>query len=139
MREQVRYIVEEIGHIRSNVQQIGLLDKTIAELMIHSQNAQVDLSKIWSRVDENRGSGQLLDAKIDREIKIVDTKIEKMMSSWRAGVAVATILLTLFQSIIGGSIYWIFSHVSEGEVVNRLQQQSIESLQESSQFTKQRD
>jgi hypothetical protein len=107
------------------VQPVVALDRAIAEMSIHSQNARKDIDLLWGRMDE----GKRERAALSDEIGDVNEKVAEMKHTAKGATWVLCIVLGLVQTFMAGSIGWVFYHINENSILNRLQQQRIDGLE----------
>ena len=118
LREQIKSVAVDIGDIKTAISQIVTLDKTLAELTIHNQTAQKNMDALWVKYDELKSNT----ATMDHEIK-------SFVNRFRGGVWALAIMGGAVQTVVFGVTMWVFSHVTDGDILNRLQQQRIEQLE----------
>ena len=118
LREQIKSVAVDIGDIKTAISQIVTLDKTLAELTIHNQTAQKNMDALWVKYDELKSSTTTM-----------DHEIKSFMNRFRGGVWTLAIMGGAVQTVVFGVTMWVFSHVSDSDIVNRLQQQRIEQLE----------
>ena len=124
--EQLRSVAASVEDIKTSVKPVAALDRAIAEMSIHNQNARKDIELLWARVDEGkRGRDALAD-----EIGGVDGRIAAMRNTAKGAMWVLGIVLGVVQTLMVGSIVWVFTHINEGDILNRVQQQRIEVLEQ---------
>jgi hypothetical protein len=124
--EQLRSVAASVEDIKTAVKPVAVLDRAIAEMSIHNQNARKDIELLWVRVDESRKDRDALDTRIGD----VDDRVAAMKNTARGAVWVLGIVLGIVQTFVVGSIVWVFTHVNEGDILNRLQQQRLETLEQ---------
>lgn len=118
LREQIKSVASDIGDIKIAISQIVTLDKTLAELTIHNQMAQKNMDTMWVKYDE-----------LKSQTTTTDREIKSFVNRFRGGAWVIAIMGGTVQAAVFGVTMWVFSHVSDNDVVNRLQQQRIEQLE----------
>ncbi|MFM0598148.1 hypothetical protein [Paraburkholderia dilworthii] len=123
--EQLRSVAASLEDIKTSVQPVAALDRAIAEMSIHNQNARKDIELLWARLDE----GKKERAALEDQIGGVDEKVAAMKNTARGAMCVLGIVLGIVQTFLVGSIVWVFTHINEGDILNRLQQQRIEELE----------
>lgn len=126
LREQMKNMASSVEAIKVSVAQIVPLDKTIAELGIHKDSTQRDLDLLWQRHDQ----GKERDEKLKTDIDTVDSKIEAFQNSFNGGMKVFLTMFGLVQACIMGSVIWVFTHVNDADMVNRLQDQRIQQIEQ---------
>lgn len=125
LKEQIRSVASSVEEIKSAVGQVVALDRTIAELSIHNQNLRDDVKLIWNRVDEAKADRD----KLERAIEAAEAKTDALANRAKGALWAIGVLLGAFQAIVLASMAWVFTHVSDADVTNRLQQQRIEQLE----------
>ena len=118
LREQIKSVATDIGDIKTAISQIVTLDKTLAELTIHNQTAQKNMDALWVKYDE-----------LKSKTTTMDHEVKSFVNRFRGGALVLGLMGGAVQAAVFGVTMWVFSHVSEGDIVNRLQQQRIEQLE----------
>lgn len=82
--------------------------------------------RLWSRSRaEERARAELAD-----EIADVDRKVDAMKNKATGAMWVLGVCLGVVQTFLVGSIVWVFTHINEGDALNRLQQQRIDLLEQ---------
>lgn len=125
LKEQIRSVASSVEEIKATMGQVVALDRTIAELSIHNQNLRDDVKLLWVRIDNQKAADETLKKNIDT----VDSKVEGLTNRARGAMWVLGIMLGTFQAIVLASLAWVFNHVNDADVTNRLQQQRIEQLE----------
>ena len=118
LREQIKSVATDIGDIKTAISQIVTLDKTLAELTIHNQMAQKNMDALWVKYDE-----------LKTKTSTMDNEVKSFVNRFRGGALVLGIMGGAVQAAVFGVTMWVFSHVNDGDIVNRLQQQRIEQLE----------
>ena len=118
LREQIKSVATDIGDIKTAISQIVTLDKTLAELTIHNQIAQKNMATLWVKYDE-----------LKSKTITMDHEVKSFVNRVRGGAWVMAIMGGAVQAAVFGVTMWVFSHVSDNDIVNRLQQQRIEQLE----------
>ena len=118
LREQIKFVASDIGDIKTAISQIVTLDKTLAELTIHNQTAQKNMDALWVKYDE-----------LKTKTTTMDHEVKSFMNRFRGGAWVITLMGGTAQAVVFGVTMWVFSHVTDGDIVNKLQQQRIEQLE----------
>ena len=118
LREQIKFVASDIGDIKTAISQIVTLDKTLAELTIHNQTAQKNMDALWVKYDE-----------LKSDTTTMDHEIKSFVNRFRGGAWALAIMGGAVQTVVFGVTMWVFSHVSDSDIVNRLQQQRIEQLE----------
>lgn len=124
--EQLRSVAASLEDIKTSVQPVAALDRAIAEMSIHNQNARKDIELLWARVDEGKKERDAL----EEQIGGVDDRVAAMKNTARGAMWVLGIVLGIVQTFLVGSIVWVFTHINEGDILNRLQQQRLEVLEQ---------
>ncbi|MFP3249633.1 MAG: hypothetical protein RXR20_34600, partial [Paraburkholderia sp.] len=62
--EQLRSVAASLEDIKTSVQPVAVLDRAIAEMSIHNQNARKDIELLWGRVGEAKKERDALEAQI---------------------------------------------------------------------------
>ncbi|WP_051980568.1 hypothetical protein [Burkholderia sp. 9120] len=127
--EQLRNVAASVEDIKLSVKPVAALDRAIAEMSIHNQNARKDIELLWVRVDAGRTEREALGDELGAQIDGVDERVAAMKNTARGAMWVLGIVLGVVQTFLVGSIVWVFTHVNEGDILNRLQQQRIEELE----------
>ena len=118
LREQIKFVASDIGDIKTAISQIVTLDKTLAELTIHNQTAQKNMDTLWTKYDE-----------LKTKTTTMDHEVKSFVNRFRGGAWVIAIMGGAVQAAVFGVTMWVFSHVTDGDIVNKLQQQRIEQLE----------
>ena len=118
LREQIKFVASDIGDIKTAISQIVTLDKTLAELTIHNQTAQKNMDTLWTKYDE-----------LKTKTTTMDHEVKSFVNRFRGGAWTLAIIGGAVQTVVFGVTMWVFSHVSDNDIVNRLQQQRIEQLE----------
>jgi len=118
LREQIKSVAADICDIKTDISQIITLDKTLAELTIHNQMAQKNMDTLWVKYDE-----------LKSKTSTMDHEVKAFMNRFQGGARVLALIGGTIQAAVLGVTMWVFSHVNDGNVVNRLQQQRIEQLE----------
>ena len=118
LREQIKSVASDIGDIKTAISQIVTLDKTLAELTIHNQTAQKNMDALWTKYDE-----------LKTKITTMDHEVKSFVNRLRGGALVIGVMGGAIQAAVFGVTMWVFSHVTDGDIVNKLQQQRIEQLE----------
>ena len=118
LREQIKFVASDIGDIKTAISQIVTLDKTLAELTIHNQTAQKNMDTLWTKYDE-----------LKTKTTTMDHEVKSFVNRFRGGALVIGIMGGAVQAAVFGVTMWVFSHVTDGDIVNKLQQQRIEQLE----------
>ena len=126
LREQMKNMASSVEAIKISVAQIVPLDKTIAELSIHKDSTQRDLDLLWTRHDQCKER----DDKLKVDIDGVDSKIEAFQNSFNGGMKVFLAMFGIVQACIMGSVIWVFTHVNDADMVNKLQDQRIQQIEQ---------
>ncbi|MFL9997357.1 hypothetical protein PQR34_40315 [Paraburkholderia sediminicola] len=124
--EQLRSVAASLEDIKTSVQPVAALDRAIAEMSIHNQNARKDIELLWARLAE----GKKERAALEDQIGSVDERVAAMKNTARGAMWVLGIVLGIVQTFLVGSIVWVFTHINEGDILNRLQQQRLETLEQ---------
>ncbi|RKF36162.1 hypothetical protein [Paraburkholderia fungorum] len=124
--EQLRSVAASLEDIKTSVQPVAALDRAIAEMAIHNQNARKDIELLWARVAEGKKERDAL----EQQIGDVDDRVAAMKNTARGAMWVLGIVLGIVQTFLVGSIVWVFTHINEGDILNRLQQQRLEVLEQ---------
>jgi hypothetical protein len=125
LREQMKNMASSVETIKVSVAQIIPLDKTIAELSIYKDSTQRDIDLLWQRHDQSKDR----DDKLKTDIDNVDIKIEAFQNSFNGGMKVFLTMFGIVQACIMGSVIWVFTHVNDADMVNRLQDQRIQQIE----------
>ena len=118
LREQIKSVATDIGDIKTAISQIVTLDKTLAELTIHNQTAQKNMDALWTKYDE-----------LKTKTTTMDNEVKSFVNRLRGGALVIGVMGGAVQAAVFGVTMWVFSHVTDGDIVNKLQQQRIEQLE----------
>ena len=118
LREQIKSVAVDIGDIKTAISPIVTLDKTLAELTIHNQTAQKNMDALWTKYDELR-----------TKTTTMDHEVKSFVNRFRGGALVIGVMGGAVQAAVFGITMWVFSHVTDGDIVNKLQQQRIEQLE----------
>lgn len=118
LREQIKSVATDISDIKTAISQIVTLDKTLAELTIHNQTAQKNMDALLVKYDE-----------LKTRTTTMDHDVKSFVNKFRGGVLVLGLMGGAVQAVVFGVTMWVFSHVSDNDIVNRLQQQRIEQLE----------
>ena len=118
LREQIKSVAIDIGDIKTDISQIVILDKTLAELTIHNQASQKNMDALLVKYEE-----------LKSKTTTMDHEIKSFVNRFRGGAWALAIMGGAVQTVVFGVTMWVFSHVSDNDIVNRLQQQRIEQLE----------
>ena len=118
LREQIKFVASDIGDIKTAISQIVTLDKTLAELTIHNQTAQKNMDALWTKYDE-----------LKTKTTTMDHEVKSFVNRFRGGALAIGVMGGAAQAAVFGVTMWVFSHVTDGDIVNKLQQQRIEQLE----------
>lgn len=118
LREQIKSVASDIGDIKTAISQIVTLDKTLAGLTIHNQTAQKNMDALEVKYDE-----------LKSDTTTMDYEIKSFVNRFRGGAWALAIIGGAVQAAVFGVTMWVFSHVTDNDIVNRLQQQRIEQLE----------
>lgn len=118
LREQIKSVATDISDIKTAISQIVTLDKTLAELTIHNQTAQKNMDALLVKYDE-----------LKTKTTTMDHDVKSFVNKFRGGALVLGLMGGAVQAVVFGVTMWVFSHVSDNDIVNRLQQQRIEQLE----------
>lgn len=118
LREQIKFVASDIGDIKIAISQIVTLDKTLAELTIHNQTAQKNMDALWTKYDELR-----------TKTTTMDHEVKSFVNRFRGGAWALALMGGVVQAAVFGVTMWVFSHVTDNDVVNQLQQHRIERLE----------
>lgn len=118
LREQIKFVASDISDIKTAISQIVTLDKTLAELTIHNQTAQKNMEALWTKYDE-----------LKTKTTTMDHEVKSFVNRFRGGALVIGVMGGAVQAAVFGVTMWVFSHVTDGDIVNKLQQQRIEQLE----------
>lgn len=118
LREQIKSVASDIGDIKTAISQIVTLDKTLAELTIHNQMAQKNMDALWVKYDE-----------LKSKTTTMGHEVESFVNRFHGGARVMALMSGVAQAAVFGVTMWVFSHVTDNDIVNRLQQQRIEQLE----------
>ncbi|CDY77945.1 hypothetical protein BGLT_06751 [Caballeronia glathei] len=124
--EQLRSVATSVEDIKSSVKPVAALDRAIAEMSIHNQNARKDIELLWGRVDKGKKEREALEERIGE----VDDRVAAMKNTAKGAMWVLGVVLGIVQTFMVGSIVWVFTHINEGDILNRLQQQRLEVLEQ---------
>lgn len=124
--EQLRSVAASLEDIKTSVQPVAALDRAIAEMAIHNQNARKDIELLWARVTEGKKERDAL----VQQIGDVDDRVAAIKNTAKGAMWVLGIVLGIVQTFLVGSIVWVFTHINEGDILNRLQQQRLEVLEQ---------
>ncbi|AXL49184.1 hypothetical protein DSC91_000906 [Paraburkholderia caffeinilytica] len=124
--EQLRSVAASLEDIKTSVQPVAALDRAIAEMAIHNQNARKDIELLWARVTEGKKERNAL----VQQIGDVDDRVAAMKNTAKGAMWVLGIVLGIVQTFLVASIVWVFTHINEGDILNRLQQQRLEVLEQ---------
>lgn len=123
--EQLRNLAAGVEDIKTSVKPVAALDRAIAEMSIHNQNARKDIESLWQRIDE----GQKERSALEEGIGAVDGRVSEMTSAAKGAMWVLAIVFGALQTMMLAAIVWVFTHINEGDILNRLQQQRIDELE----------
>lgn len=136
LREQMKGIAVSVESIKESVSQIMTMDKSIAELLIHTEQVKKEAGMLWDRVDElkqwdikhDHESG-LKQAEVNVQISLVDSKIEAVVNKGRGALWIGSMLFIVVQGLIVGSISWIFTNTSDTISNNKVITYRLEQLE----------
>ena len=136
LREQMKAIAENVETIKTSVAQIMQLDRTIAEMGVRNDHIDKEVATMWSRIDSHKAWEQSHDheslevrQRIADSITKVDAKVEAVVNKGRGALWALGISFSVVQAVVAASIIWAFSHVSEADSVNTVQQYRNEQLE----------
>lgn len=130
LKLQIGAIDNRMEKIESKLDQIVLLDKTIAELSVHHENDSSEMQTMWSRIDsislwkethEREGSDQRAkviaaleeNAKTFRSSCVaIEGKVDSWINRGRGAIWTSALFLGLIQTIAFASIGWAFNHIN---------------------------
>ena len=118
LREQIKSVASDIGDIKTDISQIVTLDKTLAELTIHNQTIQKNMDALWVKYDE-----------LKTKTTTMDHDVKSFVNKFQGGARVIGIMGGAVQAAVFGVTMWVFSHVNDNDIINKLQQQRIEQLE----------
>lgn len=118
LREQIKSVASDIGDIKTAISQIVTLDKTLAELTIHNQMTQKNMDTLWTKYDE-----------LKTKTATMDHEVKSFVNRFRGGALVMGVMGGAVQTAVFGVTMWVFSHVNDNDIINKLQQQRIEQLE----------
>ena len=118
LREQIKFVASDIGDIKTAISQIVTLDKTLAELTIHNQTTQKNMDALWTKYDE-----------LKTKTTTMDHDVQSFVNKFQGGAWVVGIIGSAVQTAVFGVTMWVFSHVNDNDIINKLQQQRIEQLE----------
>lgn len=122
---QIKTLIETVADIKTNVTQIAKLDKTIAEVVIHGDNARENIDQLWKAISDNRTKYESLNTRINAVESATNEAINKAKGAgWALGIVFGTV-----QVLVISSMAWVFTNVQESLVINRLQQESIARIE----------
>ncbi|TKC83822.1 hypothetical protein FAZ69_22580 [Trinickia terrae] len=126
LTQQVRSVAASVEEIKRSVQPVAALDRRLAEMAVRAETMREDVSVLWSssRADE------LARSELGDDIADVDRKVDAMKNKATGAMWVLGVCLGLVQTFLVGSIVWVFTHINEGDALNRLQQQRIDLLEQ---------
>ncbi|WP_186190460.1 hypothetical protein [Burkholderia gladioli] len=125
LTQQMRSVAASVEDIKRSVQPFADLDRGFAEMRVRAESVREDVGLLWTRSQAEER------ARLDQagDIAEVDRKVDAMRNRATGAVWVLGIGLGAVQAFVVGSIVWVFTHVNEADVLNRLQQQRIETLE----------
>ncbi|WP_186267587.1 hypothetical protein [Burkholderia gladioli] len=125
LTQQMRSVAASVEDIKRSVQPFADLDRGFAEMRVRAESVREDVGLLWARSQAEER------ARLDQasDIAEVDRKVDAMRNRATGAVWVLGIGLGAVQAFVVGSIVWVFTHVNEADVLNRLQQQRIETLE----------
>lgn len=122
---QIKLLIEQVAEIKTNVTQIAKLDKTIAEVVIHSDNSRQSIDHLWKAIRDNQTRyEQSVDRIAEVESKTNEAINKAKGASWVIGIVFGTV-----QVLVISSMAWVFTNVQESLVINRLQSESISRME----------
>ncbi|HGL6718916.1 hypothetical protein NTJ56_13605 [Burkholderia contaminans] len=126
LTQQMRAVAASVEDIKRSVQPFADLDRRLAEMAVRAETMREDVGLLWSRSRaEERARAELAD-----EIADVDRKVDAMKNKATGAMWVLGVCLGVVQTFLVGSIVWVFTHINEGDALNRLQQQRIDLLEQ---------
>ncbi len=102
--EQLRNVAASVEDIKLSVKPVAALDRAIAEMSIHNQNARKDIELLWARVDAGRTEREALGDELGAQIDGVDERVAAMKNTARGAMWVLGIVLGVVQTFLVGSI-----------------------------------
>ncbi|MGU7780469.1 hypothetical protein [Burkholderia sp. PU8-34] len=126
LTQQMRSIATSVEDIKRSVQPFADLDRRLAEMAVRAETMRDDVNLLWgrSRADE-RARGELA-----AKVADVDRKVDAMKNKATGAMWVLGVCLGVVQTFLVGAIVWVFTHINEGDALNRLQQQRIDLLEQ---------
>lgn len=118
LKEQMKTIAEDIRQIKDSMNQIIVLDKTMAELSIFSQLNQKNVDSLALKYED-----------LKSKTTSVDHEFKSFVNRFKGGTLVLTLIGGAVQAAIFGFSIWIFSNVNDSTTTNRLQQQRIDQIE----------
>jgi hypothetical protein len=104
LKQQLHAVASSVDEMKASMREVITLDKTLAELIIHQQNAAQQASASQRAIEKNA-----LDI---REVEQhTDAWINRARGAWWA----TALLASVAQAAILGMISWVFLHVSAVE------------------------
>ncbi|KWB69220.1 hypothetical protein [Burkholderia ubonensis] len=126
LAQQMRSVASSVEDIKRSVQPFADLDRRLAEMAVRAETVREDVGLLWTRSRaEERSRGELAGA-----IAEVDRKVDAMKNKATGAMWVLGVCLGVVQTFLVGSIVWVFTHINEGDALNRLQQQRIDVLEQ---------
>ena len=126
LQEQMNGVMGTLEEIKESMAQLISIDRTVAELLIHKDSAKRDIEMLWVRHDEAKARDDKLKERIDE----VDRGHEKFVNTFNGGMRVFLAIAGILQASIIGSVIWAFTHIGDGDTLNRVQEQRIQVLEQ---------
>ncbi|WGS45712.1 hypothetical protein LFL97_23680 [Burkholderia sp. JSH-S8] len=126
LTQQMRAVAQSVEDIKRSVQPFADLDRRLAEMAVRAETVREDVGLLWSRSrSEERVRNELAG-----EIADVDRKVDAMKNKATGAMWVLGICMGAVQAFLFGSIVWVFTHINEGDALNRMLQQRIDVLEQ---------
>lgn len=134
LKGQVGSIDARMENMEKKLDQLVLLDRTIAELNVHRENDKSNKEAIWNRIDNtfawreahehdeavrHASLVMVLDENSKSFVKActsVESKVDEWVNRGKGALYTASLLLGFIQICVLASIGWTFTHISALEI-----------------------
>lgn len=125
LKEKVGSMLTTVEDIKTAVQQIVAIDRTVAQHSIHLDQTRKDIGTVFARIDE----GKIADEQLGKTIAMVAEKGEEFKNQWSGATRAAGLILGFLQVVFVATCGWLFSLVIDADRANVRQQMLIDQLE----------
>lgn len=119
LQQEMSGLREDVQDIKRALAAIATLDKTIAELVIHTNHTQVNIQKQWEVIDTFRA-----------RINDCDNAVTELKSTWKGGTLVGGALIGVIQIAVVGFVAYVFDSSADGARVDAVHEHRIQRAEE---------